>query len=154
VTVVALALLALRAIVDSPFGSALKAVRENPRRARYIGIDVRLHQLMAFVISGFFSGLAGGLFAFYNGSVFPDFAFFTKSFEPLVVTLLGGVGSFFGPLVGAFGFKLLEWLISREWPVYWPLVLGSVVIAVVILLPRGFVGLAGGRLWTRAARQG
>ena len=153
VTVVALALLALRAIVDSPFGSALKAVRENPRRARYIGIDVRRHQLMAFVISGFFSGLAGGLFAFYNGSVFPDFAFFTKSFEPLVVTLLGGVGSFFGPLVGAFGFKLLEWLISREWPVYWPLVLGSVVIAVVILLPRGFVGLAGGRLWTRAARQ-
>lgn len=154
VTVVALALLALRAIVDSPFGSALKAVRENPRRARYIGIDVRRHQLMAFVISGFFSGLAGGLFAFYNGSVFPDFAFFTKSFEPLVVTLLGGMGSFFGPLVGAFGFKLLEWLISREWPVYWPLVLGSVVIAVVILLPRGFVGLAGGRLWTRAARQG
>ena len=154
VTVVALALLALRAIVDSPFGSALKAVRENPRRARYIGIDVRRHQLMAFVISGFFSGLAGGLFAFYNGSVFPDFAFFTKSFEPLVVTLLGGVGSFFGPLVGAFGFKLLEWLISREWPVYWPLVLGSVVIAVVILLPRGFAGLAGGRLWTRAARQG
>ena len=154
VTVVALALLALRAIVDSPFGSALKAVRENPRRARYIGIDVRRHQLMAFVISGFFSGLAGGLFTFYNGSVFPDFAFFTKSFEPLVVTLLGGVGSFFGPLVGAFGFKLLEWLISREWPVYWPLVLGSVVIAVVILLPRGFVGLAGGRLWTRAARQG
>ena len=153
VTVVALALLALRAIVDSPFGSALKAVRENPRRARYIGIDVRRHQLMAFVISGFFSGLAGGLFTFYNGSVFPDFAFFTKSFEPLVVTLLGGVGSFFGPLVGAFGFKLLEWLISREWPVYWPLVLGSVVIAVVILLPRGFVGLAGGRLWTRAARQ-
>ena len=154
VTVVALALLALRAIVDSPFGSALKAVRENPRRARYIGIDVRRHQLMAFVISGFFSGLAGGLFAFYNGSVFPDFAFFTKSFEPLVVTLLGGVGSFFGPLAGAFGFKLLEWLISREWPVYWPLVLGSVVIAVVFLLPRGFVGLAGGRLWTRAARQG
>jgi ABC-type branched-subunit amino acid transport system permease subunit len=64
------------------------------------------------------------------------------------------MGSFFGPLAGAFGFKLLEWLISREWPVYWPLVLGSVVIAVVILLPRGFVGLAGGRLWTRAARQG
>jgi branched-chain amino acid transport system permease protein len=118
VAVVALALLALHMIVESPFGSALKAVRENPRRARYIGIDVRRHQLMAFVISGFFSGLAGGLFAFYNGSVFPDFAFFTKSFEPLVVALLGGVGSFFGPLVGAFGYTLLEWLISRQWPVY------------------------------------
>ena len=149
VTVVALALLALRAIVDSPFGSALKAVRENPRRARYIGIDVRRHQLMAFVISGFFSGLAGGLFAFYNGSVFPDFAYFTKSFEPLVVALLGGVQSFFGPLAGAFGFKILEWLISRQWPVYWPLVLGGIVVVVIVVLPSGFVGLVGGRRWRR-----
>jgi hypothetical protein len=62
---------------------------DNQRRARTIGIDVRRHQLVAFVISGFFSGLAGGLFAFYNGSVFPDFAFFTKSFGPLVVTRAG-----------------------------------------------------------------
>jgi len=153
VAVVGVAILALHRIVDSPFGSALKAVRENPRRARYIGIDVRRHQLLAFVISGAFSGLAGGLFAFYNGSVFPDFAFFTKSFEPLVVALLGGVGSFFGPLAGAFGFKLLEWAISRQWPVYWPLVLGSVVIAVVVLLPRGFVGLAEVRAWARSARR-
>ncbi len=150
--VVAVGILALRRIVDSPFGSALKAVRENPRRARYIGINVRRHQLLAFVISGIFSGLSGGLFAFYNGSVFPDFAFFTKSFEPLVVALLGGVGSFFGPVAGAFSFKLLEWLISRQWPVYWPLVLGSVVIAVILLLPRGFVGLVEGRAWMRAAR--
>jgi len=145
--VVGLSLLALHAVVDSPFGYALRSVRENPRRARYIGIDVRRHQLAAFVISGAFSGLAGGLFAFYNGSVFPDFAYFTKSFEPLVVALLGGVQSFFGPLAGAFGFKILEWLISRQWPVYWPLFLGSVVIAVIVLLPYGFVGLAGGRRW-------
>jgi branched-chain amino acid transport system permease protein len=122
-------------------------VRENPRRARFIGIDVRRHQLVAFVISGAFSGLAGGLFAFYNGSVFPDFAYFTKSFEPLVVALLGGVQSFFGPLAGAFGFKLLEWLVSRQWPVYWPLFLGSIVIVVIVLLPSGFVGLVGGRPW-------
>ena len=88
--IVGLCMLALHAIVASPFGYALKAVRENPRRARYIGIDVRRHQLAAFVISGAFSGVAGGLFAFYNGSVFPDFAYFTKSFEPLVVALLGG----------------------------------------------------------------
>jgi branched-chain amino acid transport system permease protein len=145
--VVGLSLLALRAIVDSPFGYALRSVRENPRRARFIGIDVRRHQLVAFVISGAFSGLAGGLFAFYNGSVFPDFAYFTKSFEPLVVALLGGVQSFFGPLAGAFGFKLLEWLVSRQWPVYWPLFLGSIVIVVIVLLPSGFVGLVGGRPW-------
>jgi branched-chain amino acid transport system permease protein len=150
--IVGLSILALHAIVDSPFGYALKSVRENPRRARYIGIDVRRHQLAAFVISGAFSGLAGGLFAFYNGSVFPDFAYFTKSFEPLVVALLGGVQSFFGPLAGAFGFKLLEWLISRQWPVYWPLFLGGIVVVVIVVLPSGFVGLVGGRLWrTRPA---
>ena len=149
--VVAVCLLALHAIVESPFGYSLRAVRDNPRRARFIGINVRRHQLAAFVISGAFSGMAGGLFAFYNGSVFPDFAYFTKSFEPLVVALLGGVHSFFGPLVGAFGFKILEWLISRQWPIYWPLFLGAVVIAVIVGLPQGFVGLLGGRLWTRPA---
>jgi branched-chain amino acid transport system permease protein len=145
--VVALSVAALYAIVNSPFGYALKCVRENPRRARFIGINVRRHQLIAFVVSGAFSGLAGGLFAFYNGSVFPDFAYFTKSFEPLVVALLGGVQSFFGPLAGAFGFKILEWLVSRQWPVYWPLFLGAIVILVVVALPQGFVGLAGGRRW-------
>jgi len=145
--VVAASIAALHAIVDSPFGYALRAVRENPRRARFIGIDVRRHQLVAFVVSGAFSGLAGGLFAFYNGSVFPDFAYFTKSFEPLVVALLGGVQSFFGPLAGALGFKILEWLVSRQWPVYWPLFLGGIVIVVIVLLPQDFVGLVGGRRW-------
>jgi branched-chain amino acid transport system permease protein len=149
VAVVGLCVLGLHAVVESPFGYALRAIRENPRRARFIGINVRRHQLVAFVISGAFSGVAGALFAFYNGSVFPDFAYFTKSFEPLVVALLGGVQSFAGPLVGAFGFKLLEWAISRQWPIYWPLFLGSVVIAVIVVLPQGFVGLLGGRVWTR-----
>jgi branched-chain amino acid transport system permease protein len=147
VAVVAVCIALLHGIIESPFGYALKAVRENPRRARFIGINVRRHQLVAFVLSGFFSGVAGALFAFYNGSVFPDFAFFTKSFEPLVVALLGGVQSFFGPLAGALGFKLLEWLISRQWPVYWPLFLGGIVVVVVVVLPQGFVGLVGGRAW-------
>jgi len=152
--VVCACVLALWAIVESPFGHALRAVRENPRRARFIGINVRRHQLVAFVISGAFSGVAGALFAFYNGSVFPDFAYFTKSFEPLVVALLGGVQSFAGPMVGAFGFKILEWAISRQWPIYWPLFLGGVVILVIVALPQGFVGLIGGRAWTRSSTRG
>ncbi|HEY3099447.1 MAG TPA: branched-chain amino acid ABC transporter permease [Methylomirabilota bacterium] len=147
--IVAVGLLALHAIVESPFGYALRCVRDNPRRARFIGIDVRRHQLVAFVVSGAFSGLAGALFAFYNGSVFPDFAYFTKSFEPLVVALLGGVQSFFGPLAGAFGFKVLEWLVSRQWPVYWPLFLGTSVIVVIVVLPQGFVGLTWRGGWRR-----
>jgi len=146
-------MLALRAIVDSPFGYALRAIRENPRRARFIGVNVRRHQLFAFVLSGFFSGLAGGLFAFFNGSVFPDFAYLNKSFEPLVVVLLGGIQSFFGPLAGAVGFKILETFIARQWPVYWPLFLGSAVVLVVVALPQGFVGLLQRRSWRiRAVR--
>jgi branched-chain amino acid transport system permease protein len=151
--VTGVAMLALRAIVDSPFGYALRAIRENPRRARFIGVNVRRHQLFAFVLSGFFSGLAGGLFAFFNGSVFPDFAYLNKSFEPLVVVLLGGIQSFFGPLAGAVGFKILETFIARQWPVYWPLFLGSAVVLVVVALPQGFVGLLQRRSWRiRAAR--
>jgi branched-chain amino acid transport system permease protein len=151
--VAGVAMLALRAIVDSPFGYALRAIRENPRRARFIGLNVRRHQLFAFVLSGFFSGLAGGLFAFFNGSVFPDFAYLNKSFEPLVVVLLGGIQSFFGPLAGAVGFKILETFIARQWPVYWPLFLGSAVVLVVVALPQGFVGLLQRRSWRiRAAR--
>ena len=145
--VAGLGILALHAIVNSPFGYALRAIRENPRRARFIGVNVRRHQLLAFVLSGAFSGLAGGLFAFFNGSVFPDFAYLNKSFEPLVVVLLGGVQSFFGPLVGAFGFKILETVIARQWPIYWPLFLGSVVILVIVILPQGFVGLLARRTW-------
>jgi branched-chain amino acid transport system permease protein len=147
IAVAGAAIFAIHAIVSSPFGYALKAIRENPRRARFIGVNVRRHQLIAFVLSGAFSGLAGGLFAFFNGSVFPDFAFLNKSFEPLVVALLGGVQSFFGPLAGAFGFKILETLIARQWPVYWPLFLGSAVILVIVFLPQGFVGLVERRLW-------
>jgi len=145
--VIGLSFWALHAIVASPFGYALKAIRENPRRARFVGINVRRHQLYAFVLSGAFSGIAGGVFAFYNGSVFPDFAFFTKSFEPLVVVLLGGMQSFWGPLAGAFGFKVLEWLISRWAPIYWPLFLGAIVVVVIVALPLGFVGLMERRAW-------
>jgi len=145
--VIGACLVALYGIVTSPFGYALKAIRENPRRARFIGVNVRRHQLYAFVLSGFFSGIAGGLFAFHNGSVFPDFAFFAKSFEPLVIVLLGGLQSFYGPLAGAFGYKILEWLISKWAPIYWPLFLGAVVIAVILVLPQGFVGLLERRTW-------
>jgi len=64
-----------------------------------------------------------------------------------VVALLGGVQSFFGPLAGAVGFKILETYIARQWPVYWPLFLGAAVVLVVVALPQGFVGLLQRRAW-------
>src|SRR2546427_5725424 len=123
IVIVGLSLLALHAVVHSPFGYALCAVRENPRRARFIGVNVRRHQLLAFVLSGFFSGLAGGLFAFFHRSVFPDFPYLPNSFQPLVVDLLGRVQSFFGPLAGAVGFQVPGTYLGPPRPVYWPLVL-------------------------------
>jgi len=70
---------------------------------------------------------------------------------PLYV-LLGCFPPIYGPLAGAFGFKILEWLVSRQWPVYWPLFLGSIVVVVIVLLPSGFVGLVGGRVWRTTAK--
>lgn len=142
------AILVLYAIVNSPFGYALRAVRENPRRAQGVGIDVKRHQLIAFVVSGFFSGLAGSLFAFFNGSVFPDLAHFTKSFEPLVVALMGGMHSFVGPIVGAVAYKVLETWISRQSPMYWPLVMGVMLVVIVLVLPQGVMGFIERRPWT------
>ena len=91
----------LRRIVDSPFGSMLTAIRENPERAEFVGINVRRYQLAAFVIAGAFAGLAGALFGIFNRGVFPDFAYWSKSAEVLIMVILGGMGHFWGPAVGA-----------------------------------------------------
>lgn len=93
---VTLAILALRRIVRSPFGRILTVIRENPERAEFIGIDVRRYQLAAFAVAGAFAGLAGALFGIFNRGVFPDFAYWTKSAEVLIMTILGGMGHFWG----------------------------------------------------------
>jgi branched-chain amino acid transport system permease protein len=98
--IVGLSILALHAIVASPFGYALKAVRENPRRARYIGIDVRRHQLAAFVISGAFSGVAGGSSPSTTAASSPTSPTSPSPSSRWWSALLGGVQSFFGPLAG------------------------------------------------------
>ena len=92
----------------SPFGRMLTAIRDNPERAQFIGINVRRYQLAAFVVAGAFAGLAGGLFGIFNRGVFPDFAYWSKSAEVLIMTILGGIGSFWGPAVGAAVLILLN----------------------------------------------
>jgi branched-chain amino acid transport system permease protein len=124
------------------------AIRDDPRRARFAGINVGRHRLLAFVLSGFFSGLAGALFAFHNGSVFPAMADLHTSFEAIIVSLLGGSHAFLGPLVGAIAFKTLARFTESWWLASWPLVMGLALIAVVLLLPGGVVGLFESR-WGR-----
>jgi branched-chain amino acid transport system permease protein len=131
----------LRRIVGSPFGRMLATIRENPERAEFIGVNVRRYELAAFVLAGSFAGLAGGLFGIFNRGVFPDFAYWTKSSEVLIMTLLGGMGAFFGPALGA---AVLIWLNQQivSYTQYWPLVLGTILVVLLFVFPGGIAGTA------------
>jgi branched-chain amino acid transport system permease protein len=137
----------LRRIVRSPFGRMLETIRENAERAEFIGVNVRRYELVAFVLAGAFAGLAGGLFGIFNRGVFPDFAYWTKSSEVLIMTLLGGMGTFYGPTVGAV---VLIWLNQQivSFTEYWPLVLGAILVLLLFVFPGGIAG-AIGALWRR-----
>lgn len=147
---VAAALWILRRIVGSPFGRMLTTIRENPERAEFIGVNVRRYELAAFVLAGAFAGLAGGLFGIFNRGVFPDFAYWTKSSEVLIMTLLGGMGTFVGPSVGAL---VLIWLNQQivSYTEYWPLVLGTILVLLLFVFPGGLAGAVQG-LWGWARR--
>ena len=126
-------------IVTSPFGKTLQALRENPGRTEFIGINVRRYRLTAFVLSGFFLGVAGSLFCGFNQNVFPGYAHWMKSTEMLVVCLLGGICSFFGPVVVSIVYISLDKIIT-SYTHYWPLILGLVILSLVIFLRGGIVG--------------
>jgi branched-chain amino acid transport system permease protein len=139
----------LRRIAGSPFGRMLTTIRENPERAEFIGVNVRRYELAAFVLAGAFAGLAGGLFGIFNRGVFPDFAYWTKSSEVLIMTLLGGMGTFVGPSVGAL---VLLWLNQQivSYTEYWPLILGSILVLLLFGFPGGIAGAVEGLWrWTR-----
>lgn len=133
------ALILLR-ITNSPFGLALRAIRENADRAQFIGIPVRRYRLSAFIISGSFSGLAGAIFAPFENIVTPSVAHWTKSAEPVMMSLLGGKGSLVGPGVGAFFYTYLQHFIST-YTEFWLIYLGAILITFVIFLPQGVIGL-------------
>lgn len=139
-TVVVASLATLYLFVKSPFGLILTAVRDNPERTRFVGLNVRLHQYVAFMLAGFHAGVAGALFTFLKGGAYPDFVFWTKSAEPLVVSILGGMSYFSGPIVGAAIFQILHFVTNR-YTEYWPLVLGTILLLLVLVAPRGLVGL-------------
>lgn len=150
--VVATSLALLRRVVGSPFGRMLVTIRENPERAEFIGVHVRRYELAAFAMAGFFAGIAGGLFGIFNHGVFPDFIYWTKSAEVLIMTILGGMYTFFGPAVGA-GILLSLNMLVTSYTEYWPLVLGLVLAALLFLFPGGVLGFLEARL-VRRRRQG
>ena len=133
----------LRLIVFSPFGYAFRALRDSPLRSAAIGLDRRRIQWASFAVSGAFAGLAGALYLFLKGSIFPDSLGISVSVDGLVMALLGGIGTVSGGIVGAALFKALSiWLISRT--DYSKLVLGLLIVALVVAFPKGIVGALDG----------
>ena len=140
-TVVTISCAMLWLICHSAFGQTLIAVRENLTRAGFIGVNTRMMRGVAFVIAGAFAGVAGAIFAMYNRGVYTESAFWAESAQVLIMTLLGGMYSFFGPAIGAAALYLLE-RFSNEYTEYWPTVLGVILLVIVLVLPEGLVGLA------------
>lgn len=135
----ALALWFVSRILNSPFGAAIEAVRENETRARACGFDVERTKLLSFVLSGTVCGLAGTLSALHLSIVPLDALSYDTSALVVMMTLLGGVGSFFGPFVGALVFLLIEDVVSL-WTSHWQLIVGVVFILFVLFLPKGIWG--------------
>ncbi|MCU4750442.1 ABC transporter permease [Halobacteria archaeon AArc-curdl1] len=134
------AYLVTRQMLRSPFGSVLKSIRENEERATFIGYDTVVYKRRAFVVSGAFAGLAGGLFALNNAFVSPSVAEWLKSGEVIVMVILGGMGTLYGPIIGAGAYFGLESVLS-DFTTRWRLVLGVIFVLFVIFLPRGLVSV-------------
>lgn len=131
---------AIRLIQESAFGHALRAIRDNESRAAFIGIPVRQYRWVAFVFSGFFMGVAGGLYGQLDRQITPDQLHWLFSAELVVATVLGGTRYFLGPVVGAFAFVGLDELTSRL-TVGRLFVFGLLLIVVMRVFPQGIAGI-------------
>jgi branched-chain amino acid transport system permease protein len=129
----------LSRILASPFGAVIEAVRENETRAKASGYDVTLTRLITFILSGGFCGLAGALQALHLSIVPIEILHYETSGIVVMIALLGGMGTFFGPMIGAAAFLMLENLVSL-WTVHWQLIVGAVFMICVLFFPAGIWG--------------
>jgi len=138
--IVGVATLSLVAIVRSPFGRALRGIRESESRMQALGYDVWRHQYAAFVLAATFAGIAGALYAYYNRFVGPEYLYVVQSAEALIMVILGGAGTLIGPAIGAGLIVFLEDFVSSMTE-HWVLVLGIIYVLVTLFAPRGVIGL-------------
>jgi branched-chain amino acid transport system permease protein len=129
----------------SPFGYAMRAVRDSRLRADAIGIDAVGVHWAGFVLAGLVCGLAGALFAFSKGSISPEVIGVGRSIDGLVMVLLGGIQTLAGPLVGASAFTWLQDTVARQTD-YWRALLGFIILALVLAFPQGIAGFVRERL--------
>lgn len=149
-TVLVLSLMILRHIVQSPFGYTLRMVRDNPVRAEFLGIRVFRIRLAAFVLAGIFGTLSGLLMGLFVSGAYPNFADWTVSGEAVFMIMLGGTGTFLGPLVGAVMLLSLNDIVTR-YTEHYGLVLGTIILVVALGLRKGLLDLIIERLPGRAA---
>ncbi|TCZ66748.1 ABC transporter permease [Roseicella aquatilis] len=142
------ATLLLRRVIHAPFGYALRAQRDSALRAEAIGIDAFRTRWLAFALAAVMAGLAGGLFAYAKGSVFPTFLDIPRSVDALLMVLLGGVQTLSGPIIGAIAYTGLQEQLVRLTDL-WRLLLGGVIVALVLFFPQGLAGAARARWETR-----
>ena len=124
----------------TPIGRMSNAVRDNPERAEFLGYSARWVRFYSFVASGFFAGIAGGLFAINYEILTEENLNTTSSGVILLVTFLGGVGFFFGPIIGAIAFTLLQTVLSLQTEL-WAFYAGTLFVATVMFFPGGLAGL-------------
>jgi len=128
-------------IVNSPFGLHLRALRENPQKAEYIGVRVHRCRLAAYVISAICGAIGGAILGFRIGLADPELVHWTHSGHLVFMTVLGGFSHFFGPIIGALTLTLLQDQLQSITQ-YWRFVLGAILAAMVIFFPHGLAGIA------------
>lgn len=134
----------MRMIVNSSFGLSIRTIRENLERAKFIGINVRRYQLINFIIAGAFAGLAGGLLTELNRFAQTDFLHWSKSADPILASLVGGMYSLVGPAIGSAVLMFLKIILQqlhRSMVEMWAIFLGIVLLVVVLFAPGGIVGV-------------
>ena len=127
-------------VTRSALGKAFLAIRDNDVRASLIGLNVYVLRLVAFVMAGFLAGVAGALYAFFGRYASATYMFYHVSGEAVVWAIVGGAGTLFGPIVGTTLFIFIREIVSTHWE-HHSLIVGVMAILVVMLAPKGLVGL-------------
>jgi len=126
-------------IIHSPFGQTIISMRENSERTEFLGINIARYQLITFVIAAAFAGLAGAIWVPFYRSVAPSYLTWLKSGEPVMAAILGGPSLFYGPILGMFIMTFFHaWVLG--FTVYWPVVMGALILVVIFFLPGGILG--------------
>ena len=139
-----LAIFIFHRLVNSPLGLTLQGIRDSETRAACVGISVRNYRLISFTVAGLYAGLAGALLPPLENTVTPPVAHWSHSAEPVLATLLGGIYTFAGPIVGAFLFYIIKDIIVR-FTEYWLICLGVIVLVLVLGFRGGVVSIFSGK---------